>query len=90
MAKKLCNISIERYSVAVRFRRMDFLCVEQHSKSHCVWLLDFGIVSLVWWPVDMISMLLWSSCDYLKFMIWKKRNTFVKSMNRYADIFPQL
>ena len=49
-----------------------------------------GLISLIWWPIDMISMLIWSSCDYLKFIIWKKNNTFVKSMKRFATIYPQL
>lgn len=52
--------------------------------------LVLGLVSLLWWPIDMIFMLIWSSCDYLKYAIWKKKNTFAKSMNRFANIYPQL
>lgn len=52
--------------------------------------LVLGLVSLLWWPIDIISMLLWSSCDYLKYVIWKKQNTFAKSMKRFVNIYPQL
>ena len=49
--------------------------------------LVLGLVSLLWWSIDMISVLIWFVCDYLKFAIWRKSNTFVKSMNRFADLF---
>ena len=90
MAKKLCNIILSDIQLPCVLEGWISYVLNSIVKAIASGCLIFGIVSLVWWPIDMISMLLWSSCDYLKFMIWKKRNTFVKSMNRYADIFPQL
>ena len=49
-----------------------------------------SLVSFVWWPIDMLSLLGWIICDYVKYKIWGKVFLFKASTERYISHYPQL
>lgn len=49
-----------------------------------------SLVSFVWWPIDMLSLLGWVMCDYIKYKIWGRTFLFKASTERYMNHYPQL
>jgi|ADurb_Cas_03_Slu_FD_contig_21_2713014_length_1052_multi_5_in_0_out_0_2 hypothetical protein len=49
-----------------------------------------SLLSFVWWPIDMLSLLGWVICDYLKYKIWGKAFLFKESIARYMNHYPIL
>lgn len=56
--------------------------------SDIIFLL--GIISLIWWPLDMLCGLLWAGCEYLKQKLLLRDITFSAALTLYIHIFPTI
>lgn len=48
----------------------------------------FAIVSLVWWPLDILCGTLWAVCEYLKQRCLSHNIKFTDAVMLYTQLFP--
>lgn len=56
--------------------------------SNIIFLL--AIVSFVWWPLDMLSGICWSCCEYVKLKLQGIDIDFKGALSLYMQHYPQL
>lgn len=49
-----------------------------------------AIISFIWWPLDMLSGICWSCCEYLKLKLRGIDIEFREALNLYMQHYPQL
>ena len=47
-----------------------------------------AIVSLIWWPLDMLCALLWAGCEYIKQKCLSHNLKFSDALVLYIHLFP--
>ena len=47
-----------------------------------------AIVSLIWWPLDMLCALLWAGCEYIKQKCLSHNLKFSDALVLYTHLFP--
>ncbi len=49
-----------------------------------------GIVSFIWWPLDMLSAVCWATCEYAKVKLEKRNIDFSEAFAAYIAQYPKL
>jgi hypothetical protein len=50
----------------------------------------FALISLTWWPLDMLSGACWAVCEYFKQKLLGRDLRLVDALGLYSNIFPTI
>lgn len=53
-------------------------------------ILLFGVISFIWWPLDMLSAVCWGACEYAKAKLEKRNISFSEALASYIAQYPKL
>lgn len=53
-------------------------------------IFPLAIISLIWWPLDMLCSICWAGCECLKHKILGNDIEFSTALGMYAQIYPEV
>lgn len=53
-------------------------------------IFPLAIICFIWWPLDMLSGICWSCCEYTKFKLRGIDIEFREALSLYTQHYPQL